>query len=191
MLSEDEFRVINALYLRKMGNAELLARTSGVDAPAAQRILSEAGAKGMVVDLGGELMLGDDGRRAVLKFYDTTYAPLRANDAVIQWYGRFETLNAQFLETITEWQKTSGDERVQGRLVKIVERQIKALGQIEPDIPRYSVYRERFSAAIGNVDAGDSSYVVNPRVDSIHNIWFEFHEDILAVIGRPRETVDG
>jgi hypothetical protein len=27
-------------------------------------------------------------------------------------------------------------------------------------------------------------------VDSIHNIWFEFHEDILTLLGRPRDVAE-
>jgi hypothetical protein len=38
------------------------------------------------------------------------------------------------------------------------------------------------------VDAGDASFVVTPTKDSVHNVWFEFHEDILSVLGRPRDT---
>ncbi len=191
MLSEDEFRVINALYLRKVGNAELLSRTSGLPTQTAQRLLWDAAARGLLLDLGGELMLDDSGRRAVLEFYEQHYAQLRTNGTIQQWYERFEALNTQFLQTISEWQTTGAEPRVQEQLLRIVQRQVKALGQITVDIPRYAVYQDRFNAAIESVDAGDSSFVVNPRVDSIHNIWFEFHEDILAVIGRPRETVDG
>ena len=67
---------------------------------------------------------------------------------------------------------------------------LAALRKIESDIPRYGVYADRFATAIEKVDLGDRSFVTNPRADSIHNIWFEFHEDILAVVGRPRETVE-
>jgi hypothetical protein len=38
------------------------------------------------------------------------------------------------------------------------------------------------------VDQGRREFVCKPTLDSVHNIWFEFHEDILAVLGRPRDT---
>ncbi|MBC8752097.1 MULTISPECIES: hypothetical protein [Paraburkholderia] len=106
------------------------------------------------------------------------------------WYEKFEILNAQFLRLVSEWQTSDGDGRVLAQLLKVVERQMVALRKIEPEIPRYGVYADRFQTATERVDLGDTSFVTNPRADSIHNIWFEFHEDILAVVGRPRETVE-
>src|SRR6478672_11898080 len=34
------------------------------------------------------------------------------------------------------------------------------------------------------IDEGEKEFVCTPTIDSVHNIWFEFHEDILSVIGR-------
>jgi hypothetical protein len=31
---------------------------------------------------------------------------------------------------------------------------------------------------------------VSPGVDSIHTIWFECHEDILTLLGRPRDVAE-
>ena len=38
-----------------------------------------------------------------------------------------------------------------------------------------------------NVWNGLREYVCKPTIDFVHNIWFEFHEDFLAVLGRPRD----
>ena len=32
--------------------------------------------------------------------------------------------------------------------------------------------------------------MVSPSVDSVHNIWFEIHEDILTLLGRPRDVAE-
>jgi hypothetical protein len=37
------------------------------------------------------------------------------------------------------------------------------------------------------VDEGDTAYVSTPTVDSVHNVWFEFHEDLLRTMGRARK----
>ena len=58
-------------------------------------------------------------------------------------------------------------------------------------LPRYRHYADRFRRSLDRVDSGQVEYVTSPTVDSLHNIWFEFHEDILALLGRPRETVGG
>jgi hypothetical protein len=65
---------------------------------------------------------------------------------------------------------------------------MKNLEEIIPDIPRYRNYARRFTDSVALVDAGNKDYVCKPTIDSIHNVWFEFHEDILSVLGRPRDT---
>ena len=66
-----------------------------------------------------------------------------------------------------------------------------ALEQVADRLPRYRHYADRFRKSLDRVDSGQVEYVTSPTVDSLHNIWFEFHEDILALLGRPRETVGG
>jgi hypothetical protein len=128
------------------------------------------------------------GTELVLEFYRDEYARLRADPAVTAWYERFEVVNTRFIALISEWQRSGGDGSVLGKVIQVVERLMKSISELETDIPRYEGYPRRFAAAIERVDAGDSEYVSNPTKDSIHNVWFEFHEDILAVIGRPRDT---
>ncbi len=89
---------------------------------------------------------------------------------------------------MTEWQQTEGDERVERRLLQAAERLVKDIGQWVPRIPRYAAYARRFEHSMDRVDQGQRDFVCKPTIDSVHNIWFEFHEDILAVLGRPRDT---
>ena len=189
-INEDLFLALNAVYLRKMGNMEAICKCSSLERGAVQALLGQALADGLVVDLDGQFMLDDTGCRAVLQFYDEAYAPLRTGGHLIGWYAQFETLNAQFLKLISEWQTSGGERRVLAQLLRVVDRHVTAIRRIEETIPRYRTYADRFTAAMDRVDLGDVTYVTNPLADSIHNIWFEFHEDILAVVGKPRETVE-
>lgn len=188
MLTETAFLVLNALFLKKMANVGGLVECVRLPDSDVQDALNKAVEVGQAVDLNGEYLLETAGRRAVLEYYNEAYLSKRA--AVSDWYERFEVLNSQFLKLVSEWQTSDGEPRVLTQLTKVVERQITALRKIEGEISRYGVYADRFSIALERVDLGDKSYVTNPRADSIHNIWFEFHEDILAVVGRPRETVE-
>jgi len=188
MLTETEFLVLNALYLKKMGGLSAIVECVRLPEDTVQDALLEAVRKGQIFDMNGEFLLDVSGRRAVLEYYVSAY--LEKRPAVSEWYEKFEVLNAQFLRLVSEWQTSDGDSRVLNQLLKVVERQVAALRRIESDIPRYGVYADRFLTAMERVDLGDKSFVTNPRADSIHNIWFEFHEDILAVVGRPRETVE-
>ena len=53
-------------------------------------------------------------------------------------------------------------------------------------LPGLETY-DRIDAALGAAREGDSRFITDPRVDSVHNIWFECHEDYLLTLGRDRE----
>ncbi len=189
-MNEELFVALNAVYLRKMGGVEAISECTGLDRGAVQVLLGQALIDGLVIELDAEFMLDDTGRRAVLQFYNDEYGHLRKDGQVLEWYAQFEIINAQFLKLISEFQTSGGERRVLVQLLRVVERHIAAIRRIEETIPRYKTYTHRFTAAMDRVDLGEVSFVTNPRADSIHNIWFEFHEDILAVVGKPRDTVE-
>lgn len=188
MIDETRFRVLNAIYLRKLAPVAHIAAVTGISESEVQNILTEELSAGGVDDMGGSFMLQPDGTAKVLAFYSEAYADLRKDPDVTGWYERFEVINAQFIKAVSEWQTSDGDARAQERMVRIVEKMIRNLGEIAPRIPRYQGYADRFERSMAAADRGEKDFVCNPTVDSMHNIWFEFHEDILAVIGRPRDV---
>jgi pyruvate,orthophosphate dikinase len=52
--------------------------------------------------------------------------------------------------------------------------------------PRFGIYRPRLSRALERVRAGDTSFMARPVIDSYHTVWFELHEDLIAITGRTR-----
>lgn len=188
MLDDTAFLVLNAIYLKKMAGPDDLAAITGLPAAQVQAHAVPAVRQGLLLDLGGNLMLQPDGTAAVVEYYRDRYAQLRGQEQLADWYARFEVLNTQFIKYVTEWQTSDGDPRVQERMLRVVERLIKALAELTEGIPRYRRYIERFEHGMALVDQGQRDFVCSPRVDSLHNVWFEFHEDILAVLGRPRDT---
>jgi hypothetical protein len=48
------------------------------------------------------------------------------------------------------------------------------------------MYRTRLRAALEHARGGDQRYVVSPRVDSYHSVWFELHEDLIRLSGKKR-----
>jgi hypothetical protein len=194
-IDEASFLILNALYLRKIADRDVLAECSGCAAADVDSILDVSAATGLVLGLGSQYVLTDEGRQAVLDYYAATYEDVRADPEIQDWYVKFETVNDRFLQLVSAWQ-TSGDradgqDRVYDRLARTVERQVTALEQVADRLPRYRHYADRFRRSLDRVDSGRVEYVTSPTVDSLHNIWFEFHEDILALLGRPRETVGG
>ena len=194
-IDEASFLILNALYLRKIADRDVLAECSGCSASDVDMILDKASATGLVLGLGSQYVLTDEGRQAVLDYYEATYDDIRADPEIQDWYVRFETVNDRFLQLVSAWQtrgdSNDGQDRVYDRLARTVERHVVALEQVADRLPRYRHYADRFRKSLDRVDSGQVEYVTSPTVDSLHNIWFEFHEDILALLGRPRETVGG
>ncbi len=136
-------------------------------------------------------MLSERGTAAVLAGYAIATGRCAPTPTCSTWYERFESINRQFLQAVSAWQTDGGSDPGRlDRLLRLVERLITSLGNLTAVIPRYQRYAERFRAATDRVDTGRTEYVTSPTVDSLHNIWFEFHEDILTVIGRPRDVAE-
>jgi hypothetical protein len=191
-MTDEEFLVLNSVYLRKIATADVAGECTALPPATITAALSEAEITGTLVNVGeGQFMLSEEGTQQVLDEYRSRYADQRGGSAVGTWYERFEVLNGQFLNAISVWQSDEGaDTSKLDRLLRLVERQIKSLDSVTAQVQRYGIYRNRFQRALDHVHEGESKYVVSPSVDSIHNIWFEFHEDILTLIGRPRDVAE-
>jgi hypothetical protein len=187
MANEQTFLVLNAVYLKKLATAEQVSSMTGIRLDAVEKVLEDATNRAWSIKMNGQNLLAPEGTQVVLEHYREAYAPLRADPALEAWYARFEAANTQFIKYVSEWQ-ASGDERALGRLLRTVERLIKSLAEITPMLPRYEGYVRRFERGLALIDQGQLDYVAKPTIDSVHNIWFEFHEDILSVLGQPRDT---
>jgi hypothetical protein len=194
-IDEPSFLILNALYLRKIADRDVLAECSGCSASDVDSTLDLSAGHGRVLGLGSQYVLTDEGRQVVLDYYECAYEEMRSDPEIQDWYVRFETVNDRFLQLVSAWQTRGdngdGQDRVYDRLARTVERHVAALEQVADRLPRYRHYADRFRKSLDRVDSGQVEYVTSPTVDSLHNIWFEFHEDILALLGRPRETVGG
>jgi hypothetical protein len=187
--SELEFLVLNVVHLKKMATADEIASAAGLDLSVVRPVLDGAASSGLLLMIVEERhLLLPEGTSAVHEYYRVAYEPMRSNETVLTWYDRFEAINEQFIKQVSEWQSADDAERIQVRLIKTVERLSKNLRELIPLIPRYESYLDRFGASVAKIDAGEKEFVCAPTIDSVHNIWFEFHEDILSVIGRPRDT---
>jgi hypothetical protein len=188
MLTDTDFAILNAIYLKKMAPEPVISSVIGLPGDKVGLRLAAADDEGWIMNLPEGAMLLPEGTQQVLDYYQNTYADVRGDPATLAWYEHFETLNSRFIAAVTEWQRTEGDERVERKLLQIAEKLSRDIGQLQPKVPRYSAYVRRFEQSMDLVDQGRREFVCKPTLDSVHNIWFEFHEDILAVLGRPRDT---
>ena len=187
-LDAEQFTLLNCIHLKRLATSEQLVVLLNIAQPHLLATLEEAETQGLLMSTSAGHMLLPEGTDAVRHYYRERYGALRAEPALSQWYTRFEVLNTRFIALLTTWQRDTSDEQALDRALTVVEQLSDALAAITSLIPRYADYQRRFAAAVDGIEGGDQDLLCNPRRDSAHNIWFEFHEDILSVLGRPRDT---
>src|SRR5690606_7500073 len=113
---------------------------------------------------------------------------------------RFLDLNPGLLEVCSDWQMRNlggtpslndhsdddYDARVLSRLFRVDDTVHALLADLAIVLPRFSVYRERLTSALGEVMAGNHAYLAD-GLESYHTVWFQLHEDLLTTLGISRE----
>lgn len=104
-------------------------------------------------------------------------------------YERFLAANGPFKALNTRWQSADEDARwaLMGELADIVGRVEPALRRTTEVLPRFGGYAPRLQAALAKVEGGELDFVTSVKVDSLHTVWMELHEDYLQTLGRSRE----
>jgi len=119
--------------------------------------------------------------------------------AVVALYEDFCVLNAELKQIMTAWQlKREGvpndhrdadyDRAVLQRLGDLHRRVVPLLHRLAQLSPRLATYRARLTRAADRVAAGDLTYVARIVADSYHTVWFELHEELIALAGLTREA---
>lgn len=109
----------------------------------------------------------------------------------------FDDLNHALKDVVTAWQmKPSGvandhsdeayDAGVIAKLASVHEEAVESLEALGGLVPRLAPYLQRLGNALAQAQAGDSHYVTHPLKDSYHQVWFELHEELLALLGLNR-----
>ena len=115
-------------------------------------------------------------------------------------YVRFEVLNGEALAVCSAWQvrvvdgaqvvndhsDMRHDRGVLARL-GVVDRAAQALvHEMASALERFDAYGRRLRHARRRIVAGEVEWFTRPSIDSYHTVWFEWHEDLLATLGRRR-----
>jgi hypothetical protein len=200
-MSEVELLAIHGLVVKKAGSAKAVAQILGADETEIASALDAAVADGRVIGAKGTFMVTPAGRAWLDERYPEAYAALRNDPAAEEAYERFERINRQLLELMTDWQMVpAGAERVPNdhhdadydhkiidKLGALHERAHRPLEQFAALQPRLEQYQSRLESAYDKALAGDHDWVSGARIDSYHTVWFELHEDLLRILGRERE----
>jgi hypothetical protein len=201
VLSKIDYDVLNVVALKKMATPQVVAAASGVGAEDVEAVVAGLADQGLVVVAAGSALPTDEAEPALAAAADQHYRAVREDDGIGELVDRFETVNSRFLTTMSAWQQVDVggrkvandhtdpeyDDTIIARLDKLVTRLGPLLDALAEHDPRFGLYPTRFAAAVDGIDQGRHELVSSPTLDSVHNIWFEFHEDLLRTLGRERK----
>lgn len=194
---------MHAVRLQGFSTPQRIAARFALDSQAVQEALLDAEALGWVTrssfaDLDG-WSLTEAGR---VRNEQTIAVKGSARDQLIACFEQFLPLNARFQSAVSDWQirplpgdpmaandhtDFRWDDRVISELASLAIR-LRALCAVATAIvPRFAGYDRRFDDALARVQAGGLKWIDGMEVDSLHRVWFEFHEDFLATLGMRRE----
>lgn len=143
--------------------------------------------------------LGDTGRARSIALLETDRQRLGPVDAHLA-LDSFQALDTRMKEAVTDWQlRLEGAERIPNdhmdarwdatvgeRLATLCEDAVAWLKPLASKLPRLHRYADRLAIALSHFREGDARFVASPRVDSLHGVWFELHEDLIRLAGSTR-----
>lgn len=193
--------VMHGVAIKKHGDAAAIAGVAGLPAATVERVLATAVAGGRIAGADGRYLLTPAGHMILGGEYSRYYDGLRANTAFTGACARFEVINRELKQLITDWQTreiggrrvtndhsdADYDERIVGRLGQLHERFEPILKQMVKEAPRLQVYERKLVAALEKAEDGETTWVSDARQESYHTVWFELHEDLLRLLGRVRD----
>src|SRR4029079_6011351 len=194
---------LRVLAIKGLATLEGLAEAAGsgpdVVRPAIDRLLDAA----LIEMTAGTYRLTGAGRRRATELLDIERAEVGGERAA-GWLDAFLELDGELKEAVTPCQlrpATPGaepapndhadaayDAAVLARVGRVAESADALLGEVEASSARLKTYRRRLAGAAAAAAAGDGRFVASPRVDSVHGVWFELHEELIRLAGSTRES---
>ena len=184
------------IRLKGRVDADAVARATGRPAEEAAAELEAGARSGALLAANGRYRVTAEGRALLAHLVEEERKAIDSArlDAL---YVSFDRHNSTLKQIVTDWQlrpdgspndhgDAAYDTAIVERLVTL-DREFSAwLDDIRHVVTRLGHYQDRFRAAIDAVEAGDHSFIAKPITDSYHTVWFELHEELLALTGRDR-----
>lgn len=193
--------VLHGIAVKKHVDISTIAALTGIDASAVDALLERAIATGRVAETHGKFLLTSAGRMILEGQYSRYCADARADTALVDAYDRFELINADLKQIITDWQtveiggqKVANDhadaaynEKIIDRL-NIVHERMEGIFTLFVDASsRFAYYADKLEAALVKAEDGAHEWVSDAKIESYHTVWFEMHEDLLRMLDRQRD----
>ncbi|MBF6262377.1 hypothetical protein IU443_12510 [Nocardia farcinica] len=190
-----EFAILQAARLKGRLSPQLAADSCGIDAETAEAELAALREAGFVK---GEpsVRLTPEGRERLAELVRAEREGVD-QQALTALYEEFDEHNTALKRIVSDWQLKDGspndhtdagyDRAVIERLAALDTDFQPLVARIAQVAPRLAVYSRRLGTAIEKIRGGDTSFVARPIADSYHTVWFEFHEELIGLLGRTRE----
>jgi hypothetical protein len=194
-------QVMHGVSVKKHCVAAEIAQVTGLDLVAVNAALTTAIAGGRVLEVDGRYLLSPAGQLILSGEYSRFYGQLRSNTDFVSAYERFEVINRDLKQIITDWQTIAVggkrlpndhtnrdyDAKIIDRLGQLHERIDPILKKFAASEPRLRYYQTALTTALTKAEDGEHAWVSEIKRPSYHTVWFELHEDLLRLVGRVRE----
>ncbi|MCB8913100.1 hypothetical protein KUG88_23515 [Rhodococcus rhodochrous] len=201
LLDKRRYNILNAVALKKMATAAAVSEIVDLTISEVRAEFDALAAEGLLALVGETALPTDASGQVLINSAADLYGPIRNDPSVLQVADKFEDVNTRFLRTMASWQQIEvggrklandhSDSAYDAKVIATIERLVsrlegllEALGEKDS---RFRTYITRFERSLAKVDSGDIAFVSDPTKDSVHNVWFEFHEDLLRTLGRARK----
>lgn len=200
-LVEEEFLVLNYMYLVECTTPELLTHFMKGDEARALEILKRLKEKGYVVTSGDFIIISDEAKRNVEELRKNIVKKIENSvNTVMDIIKKLEEVNNEIKDVITQWQvkKIGGvtvindhqdlayDERVIRRLCRAHSKAEKLLTDLSQYLPHFKYYVELLNIALRKILNENAHEYVDKHPASYHNVWYIAHEDWLRLFGLKR-----
>lgn len=180
-----------AVRLRSRGTPDAIAVTAAeldgseveLVTPRVERELARG------VDEGRLRRRGEEGRHSLTPAGEAELSAMLAAELtgpdradVITAYEAFLPLNRRFLAACVDWQDHLIELEV---FLELIDELVPILDSLTSVRDRFGSYAPRLVGAVAGATA-DEAWIDSPTRDSVHTIWFELHEHLLASLGRER-----
>jgi hypothetical protein len=191
-----ELAVLQAMRLKGRLTADAAAACVGEPPAQVQPQLDALVSAGLAKQAGTAVRVTPEGRERLTALLDAERATVDQAQ-LTEAYHAFDEHNNEMKSIMHAWQlrddnspndhsDAAYDAAIVERLGALHERFEPLLERVVALAPRLAPYLTRFAHALEQVRGGDHSFIARPIADSYHTVWFEFHEELIGLLGRTR-----
>ncbi len=203
--STTEDLALHGVRILGFASSGRVAARFGLDADEVDELLLDHEARGWVTQsaFGGTSgwSLTPAGRAENERRLAAELAAAAARPVVAAAYQTFLPLNLRLTRAVTDWQirptrpepmsandhaDFAWDQRVLRSLTTIGGEIRLVVGPVALLLARFSGYADRYADALLHVEHGQGRWLDAPDRDSVHTVWMQLHEDLVATLGIER-----